>query len=130
MQKSDPIQISWAIRSKEDGAKNANAASSMKISVHWVQKLCSRHRKTGAVPVPGRPGRPKRIITEETVQTVQSTFEKSRRSAVFLEKTIDTTGTHIPHNTIHKIMRDEGLAVRNGMLGSLGIFHNTQNYER
>ena len=110
MQKLDPIQISWIIKSKEDGAKNADVASSMKISVRWVQKLYSRYRRTGAVPILGKPGRPKGIITEQMVQTVQSAFEKFRCSAVFLEKIIDTTGTHIPHNTIHKIMRDEGLA--------------------
>ena len=109
MQKLDPIQISWIIKSKEDGAKNAaDVASSMKISVRWVQKLYSRrYRRTGAVPILGKPRRPKGIITEQMVQTVQSTFEKFRCSAVFLEKIIDTAGTHIPHNTIHKIMRDE-----------------------
>ncbi len=110
MQKLDPIQISWIIKSKEDGAKNAtDVASSMKMSVRWVQKLYSRrYRRTGAVPILGKPRRPKGIITEQMVQTVQSTFEKFRCSAVFLEKIIDTAGTHIPHNTIHKIMRDEG----------------------
>ena len=96
MQKLDPIQISWIIKSKEDGAKNADVASSMKISVRWVQKLYSRYRRTGAVPILGKPGRPKGIITEQMVQTVQSAFEKFRCSAVFLEKIIDTTGTHIP----------------------------------
>ncbi len=110
MQKLDPIQISWIIKSKEGGAKNANVASSMKISVRWVQKLYSRYRKTGTVPILGKPGRPKRTITEEMVQTVQSTFEKFRCSAVLLEKIIDTAGARMPHNTIHKIMRDEGLA--------------------
>ena len=110
MQKLDPIQISWIIKSKEVGAKNADVASSMKISVRWVQKLYSRYRSTGTVPVLGKPGRPKRIIAEEMVQTVQSAFEKFRCSAVFLEKIIDATGTHIPHNTMHKITRDEGLA--------------------
>ena len=110
MQKSDPIQTSWAIRPKEDGAKNADAASPMKISVRRVQKPYSRCRSTGTVPVPGKPRRPKRVITEETVQTVQPTFERFRRSATFLERITDTTGTHMPYNTIHKIIRDEGLA--------------------
>ncbi len=91
------------------GSKNADVASSIKTSVRWVQKLYSRYRSTGTVPVLGKPGRPKRIITGQMVQTVQSTFERFRRSAVLLEKIIDTTGTHMPHNTIHKIMRDEGL---------------------
>lgn len=110
MQKLDPVQISWIVKAKENGAKNADVAKSMKISARWVQKLYSRYCSTGAVPVAGKPGRPKRVITEEMIKVVESAFEKFRCCAVFLEKIIDSDGTHIPHNTIHKIMRDRGLA--------------------
>ncbi len=110
MQKLDPIKVSWIIRQKENGMKNADVASSMKISTRWVQKLYSRYRSTGTVPILKKPGRPKRIITEQMVQTVQSAFEKFRCSAVFLEKIIDVNGIHIPHNTIHQILRSAGLA--------------------
>ncbi len=38
MQKLDPIQISWIIKSKErgEGSKNADVASSIKISETWA----------------------------------------------------------------------------------------------
>ena len=110
MQKLDPVQVSWIVKARQDGMKNADITKSMKISVRWVQKLYSWYRSTGAVPVLGKPGRPKRIITEEMIQTVESAFEKFMCCAVFLERIIDSDGTHIPHNTIHQIMRDKGLA--------------------
>lgn len=110
MQKLDPVKISWIIRAKENGMKNADVASSMKISQCWVQKLYSRYHNSGEIPILRKPGRPKRIITEEMKCIVQSAFEKFRCSAVFLEKIIDTDGIHIPHNTIHQILRSKGLA--------------------
>ena len=79
----------------------------MKVSIRWVQKLYSRYRRTGTVPILGKPGRPKRIITEEMKEIVVETFEKFKCSAVFLERIIDVGGIHIPHNTIHRIMRDD-----------------------
>ncbi len=110
MQKLDPVKVSWIIRQKENGMRNADVADSMKISTRWVQKLYSRYRSAGVIPTLRKPGRPRRIITEEMNQTVQSAFEKFRCSAVFLEKILDSDGIHIPHNTIHQILRNKGLA--------------------
>lgn len=110
MQKLDSIKVSWIIRQKENGMKNADIANSMKISTRWVQKLYSRYRNSGNIPVLRRPGRPKIIITEEMKCIVESTFKKFRCCAVFLEKIVDVDGIHIPHNTIHKILRSKGLA--------------------
>jgi len=41
---------------------------------------------------------------------VESAFKKFRCCAVFLEKIIDVDGIHIPHNTIHQILKSKGLA--------------------
>ena len=110
MQKLDPLKVSWIIRAKENGMRNTDVSSSMKISQRWVQKLYSRYRSFGDIPTLRKPGRPKRVITEEMEEVVQSAFEKFRCSAVFLEKIIDGDGIHIPHNTIHQILRSKGLA--------------------
>ena len=110
MQKLDPVKVSWIIRQKENGMNNADVANSMKISTRWVQKLYSRYRNSGNIPVLRRPGRPKIIITEEMKCIVESAFKKFRCCAVFLEKIIDVDGIHIPHNTIHQILRSKGLA--------------------
>ena len=110
MQKLDPVKISWIIRQKENGAKNADVAHSMNISTRWVQKLYSQYRNSENIPVLGKPGRLKRIITEEMREAAESAFEKFKCSAVFLEKILDADGIHIPHNTIHQILRSKGLA--------------------
>ena len=110
MQKLDPVKVSWIIRQKENGMNNADVANSMNISTRWVQKLYSRYLNSGNIPVLRRPGRPKIIITEEMKCIVESAFKKFRCCAVFLEKIIDVDGIHIPHNTIHQILRSKGLA--------------------
>ena len=110
MQKLDPIKVSWIIRVKDNGMKNADVASSIKISTRWVQKLYSQYHSSGDIPTLRKPGRPRRIITDQMKETVESAFEKFRCCAVFLEKIIDTDGIHIPHNTIHEILRSKGLS--------------------
>ena len=111
MQKLDPNKVSWIIKQKENGMKNSDIAQSMKISTRWVQKLYSRYNNSGVIPTLRKPGRPKRIITDQMKRTVQSAFEKFKCSAIFLERIIDADGgIHIPHNTIHQILRSKGLA--------------------
>jgi transposase len=89
MAKLDPIKIAWIIRQKENGMPNQQIANSMKVSIRWIQKLHSRYRSTGIIPVLKHPGRPKRRITEQEASMVSSAFEKYRCCAVFLEKTIE-----------------------------------------
>jgi putative transposase len=111
MAKLDPVKISWIVHQKEKGTCNQVIAHSMNVSVRWIQKLYSRYRSTGIIPVLQHPGRPKRQITEQETSLVSSAFEKYRCCAVFLEKTIRiNTGIHIPHNIIHRILRSKGLA--------------------
>ncbi len=56
MQKLDPIKVSWIIRAKENGVKNADIAQSMKVSARWVQKLYSRYCSLGVIPTLRKPG--------------------------------------------------------------------------
>lgn len=110
MAKLDPVKIAWIIRQKEKGTCNKEIARSMGVSVRWIQKLYSGYYPARTIPVLRHPGRPKRQITEQETSIVSSAFEKYRCCAIFLEKTIDACGIHIPHNTIHKILRNKGLA--------------------
>ena len=85
----------------------------MKVCGRRIEQLYSEYKKTGRIPVLKTPGRPKKEITEHTRITVKSYFEQYPMGAVSLEKIIDNTHRiHIPHNTIHKIMANEGLAAR------------------
>ena len=111
MAKLDQVKIAWIIHQKEKGTCNQEIAHSMKVSVRWIQRLYSGYNYTGIIPTLKQPGRPKRQITEQETSIVVSAFEKYRCCAVFLEKTIVIDyAIHIPHNTIHHILREKGLA--------------------
>ena len=112
MVKLDPVKVQWIIRQKEKGEHNEAIASSMKVSVRWVQELWSRYRRMSAIPELRKPGRPRKYVSEEQVNTVIEAFSKYKLGAVCLEKLIDIKfNKHIPHNTIHKILKQKGLAM-------------------
>ncbi len=71
MQKLDPVKVSWIIRQKELGMRNEDVAQYMKISVRWMQKLYYTYRSSGDIPILEKPGRPRRIVTEEMTKTVR-----------------------------------------------------------
>ena len=74
-------------------------------------KRCyTKYRKTGEIPSLKKPDRPKTIITDRIRDIVHACFMKYRIGAVGIEKTLDRQGTHMPHNTAHRIMREPGLA--------------------
>ena len=82
----------------------------MRVSGRWIQKLYARYRKTGEISTLKKPGRPKTVITDHMRDIVSMYFVKYRIVAAGIEKTLDRQGTHIPHNTIHGIMRESELA--------------------
>ena len=110
MAKLDPIKVEYIIRQKELGRSTKEIAAEMKVSGRWVQKLYTGYRKTGEIPTLKKPGRPKTVITDHMRDIVSMYFVKYRIVAAGIEKTLDRYGTHIPHNTIHGIMRESELA--------------------
>lgn len=112
MAKLDPVDIKYIIRQKDLGRSTKDVALEMKVCGRWVQKLYSRYLETGEIPVLKKPGRPKRVITEDMRKTVSECFKTYRIGAVGLENVLNTRGTHIPHNTIHMIMIDGGMATK------------------
>jgi putative transposase len=113
MKKLDPVKVAWIIKQKEKGENNNYViAGAMKISTRWVQALWSRYRKTETVPELGKPGRPRKEISAEEVKVVVDAFGIYKLGAVCLEKIIDAKfNIHIPHNTIHRILKQKGLAM-------------------
>ncbi len=84
----------------------------MGISERWVQKLWFRYRSTGNMPELKKPGRPRIGISDEERIIVKKIFTLYRVGACLLEGIVMLThGIHIPHNRIHKIMKQEGIAV-------------------
>jgi putative transposase len=84
----------------------------MKVSGRWVRELWSRYRKTGTIPELRKPGRKRKDISQEEVDAVLDAFSRYRLGAVALEKIIDVRfNIHIPHNTIHRVLKQNGLAM-------------------
>jgi putative transposase len=84
----------------------------MDVSERWVHQLWQRYRKTGVIPELKKPGRPRKEISDLQTRVVVEAFTRFRLGAVCLEKMIDTHFLmHIPHNTVHQILKHKGLAV-------------------
>ncbi len=84
----------------------------MGISERWVQKLWLKYRSTDNIPELKKPGRPRASITDEERSIVKKMFTLYRVGACLLEGVAMLTyGIHIPHNRIHKIMKQEGIAM-------------------
>ncbi|MGH9919921.1 MAG: DDE-type integrase/transposase/recombinase [Nitrososphaerales archaeon] len=109
--KLDPVKVEWIIRQKEKGAGNDAIALSMGVSVRRVQELYSSYKKTGIVPELGRPGRRRIEPSEEERRLVAEAHREHKVGAVMLERVIDVIyARHIPHNRIHRVMREMGVA--------------------
>ena len=110
MKKLDPETVRHIIRQKELGRSTKDVALEMKVCGRWVQKLYARYRKTGEIPVLGTPGRPKKVITPGMRSVVAAFYARYHVGAAALEDVMGHFGIHIPHNTVHRIMKDAGLA--------------------
>lgn len=112
MRKLDRAKVEWILREKRNGAKNRTIAEAMGVSVRWVQKLQGRYGRAQEISYPlpmgrrvsGLPGRREH-------SAVLSAADGEYSGARTLERVIEKqAGLHIPHNTLHKVMLDSGLA--------------------
>ena len=113
--KLDEDQIKWIVRQNRNGTyTNREIANIYDISMRWVQKICARYKDKdpATIKYPDPMGRPQDSMPGRREQSaVLSNHTKNRRSAVRLEKIIRIReGIHIPHSTIHRILKDEELA--------------------
>ncbi len=103
-------KIEWIIKAKNQGSKNADIARVLSISERWVRRLYSLYRKTGAIPQPGKPGRPRSPITDEERKVVRDARERFGVGACYLEYVIKAHyGLSINHTRVYHVMSDEGL---------------------
>jgi putative transposase len=109
----DQSQIEWIVKARREGRINADIARIQGISTRRVRQLYSQYRKTGAMPTLKKPGRPRGPdITEDERAIIRLAFSKFRACACYLEEVILAEhGVKINHNRIHKVLREEGLAL-------------------
>ena len=103
--KIDPAKIAWIIREKEKRTlSNRMIAERMGVSPIWVKKLWRRYRADGRIPEPRRPGRRRLEISDEEKGAIAKAYRQHGVCAVILERII-----HVPHNRIHRVLRELGL---------------------
>ena len=114
MRKLDESKVRRIVREKRKGTPTKVIAEEAGVSVRWVQKLVKKYRgvKIGEISYPATMGRPKNSLPGRREHSaVLSAFSRDCSGAVSLEKEIEkTTGIHMPHNTIHQILKDADVA--------------------
>jgi putative transposase len=108
--KLDPVKVEWIVRQKEKGTSNKTIADSMQVSPRWVRKLWRRYRATGTIPELRKPGRRHVEASEDEKELIVEVRREYETGASVLERIIDSRGTHIPHNRIHRVLKSMGLA--------------------
>ncbi len=84
----------------------------MEVSPRRVQQICAQYRRTGEVPALGVQGRPRKEIQDHVKISVEKAFFQCGTGASRLERIMAVTARiRIPHNTIHRVLKEKGMAV-------------------
>jgi putative transposase len=112
MKKLNQKKIRWIISEMKKGERSVyRIAKIQDISPRWVREIYTIYKKTGEYPYPRKPGRKPSPTKPEDKQLILETREKHPvAGAITLEKILDSQGIHIPHNRIHQILKQQGLA--------------------
>ena len=113
MKKLDKSKVEWIIREKRKGTHNRMIAEQYGISVRWVQKLWRRYKDKDEIEFPIPMGRPKGCAPgRQEHSAILSAASDGTHGAAALERVLKLLrGIHIPHNALHKVLKDAGFAV-------------------
>ena len=112
MKKLNLRKIRWIIREMKKGELSVyQIAKLQKISQRWVRQL---PRKYAGVPLYKirlfKCGRKPKPIPQEEVDLVVGIAKETGYGALTMEKILAENGVKIPHNRIHRILKESGLA--------------------
>lgn len=113
MKKLNQKKIRWIVREMDKEERSVyRIAKTMRVTPQWIREIHRTYHKTGDYPYPQRSGRkPQSISDEERTLILETRKNHPLSGAVALEKLLDSHGVHIPHNRIHRILKEEGLAL-------------------
>ena len=114
MAKLDESKVRYILRKSRNGVNTSKIAEEMNVSARWNRKLCVRHRNVELkdVKYPMRMGQPSGGMPGRREHSAILTYRQAAYlGATGLEKVMENaTGIHIPHNTIHDVLKDEKMA--------------------
>ena len=112
MRKLNKRKVRWIIKQMELGDLSVwQIAKQQDITPRWARKLFECYQNTKQFPFPGKPGRKPFPIPESIQKLVLRTYEKTPICAVKMEQFLDYFGKHVPHNTIHAVLKANGFAM-------------------
>lgn len=112
MKKLNQKKVRWIVREMDKEERSVyRIAKTMNVTPQWTREIHRIYHKTRQYPYPQKPGRKPRPIPEkERTLVLNARNEHPISGAIALEKILDARGIHIPHNRIHRILKEEGLA--------------------
>jgi len=110
MKKLNKRKIKWICRQMKKRDLSAwDIARIQAITPRHARRVYTKYREIKN-PILLDPGRKPKPITKEEIETVMSARKGHPFGAVNLEKVLASRKTNIPHNRIHRILKDNGFA--------------------
>ena len=107
-------KIRYIIRAKTRGDSTKRIAEDMKLSQSSVKRVWMHWTKTKMLLNIKKFGRKKKTLDEESEKLILEVNKEQNLGARRLEKIIEFQyGKHIPHNAIHQVLLENGLASEN-----------------
>jgi transposase len=112
--KLTPAKVKYIIRAKTNNISSRIIAAEMKVSIRTVSRVWGHWMKNKEPLAPRKFGRPKTNLTDADKCLVLKIHKEQNSGARRLEKIIEHKyGRHIPHNAIHEVLLENGLANEN-----------------
>ena len=112
--KLTPAKVKYIIRAKTNNISSRIIAAEMKVSIRTVNRVWEHWMKNKEPLAPKKFGRPKTNLNEADTRLILEIHKEQNSGARRLEKIIEHKyGRHIPHNAIHQVLLENGLAIEN-----------------
>ena len=96
--KLDERAIRWIIREKEKGTPTKIIAEIEGITRQRVNQIYKQYRETGEIPKLRKPGRPKKVLSDEEINTIKYACKGYRCNAIVLQTILKHKGYSINKN--------------------------------
>jgi transposase InsO family protein len=112
--KLTPAKVKYIIRAKSDNISSRIISIEMKVSIRTVNRVWGHWMKYKEPLAPRKFGRSKTYLNEASKRLILEIHKEQKSGARRLEKIIEyKCGKHIPHNAIHQVLLENGLAAEN-----------------